>query len=956
MSTTQAGVVLRHIRGLTVAGTAAQMTDRQLLERFTAARDQAAFETLVRRHGPLVWGVCRRYLREAHDVEDAFPATFCALAQKARSIRRLESVGGWLYQVACNAARKARSRAATRSLHERQAGDRLTADPLDELTGRELLAALDEELRRLPERCRVPLVLCYLEGKTRDEAARELGWTLGTLKRRLEQGRACLRARLERRGLAFSALLGAGVVAAAVPAGLAASTARVALLAAVTPTSLPQLVASAVAGAGRKVMASALLVVAFLAVGTGLMLLPSAGPDAPPPRDDGEAPEVVRKTEVAPAPQAEEKKEQRITGRVLDPDGKPAAGAKVFYLRSPAPGSSAAPARQADRAVPAFEASTDQDGRFSFTAPADGGRLFVTAPGRGPAWVLKPGRLEDNPLRLARDDVAVTGRVLDLQGQPVPGAVVRVHALKAPSEGTLERWLEAIKVNRDGMQTESTHLGMFAHGDLPHFFPPVMTDSAGRFQIKGIGRERVASLIIEAPTIETREVNVVTRPGFTAANVRRFTDPPGDERLIYYPPVFDYSAGPGRVVSGVVRDKLTRKPVAGAVVRLSENVLIANPLYFIKATTDPEGKYRLSGLPRKLRELRRNEIVVLPPEGEPYLALSRGLAESDTRPEVLDFDLSRGVWLGGQVKDKVTGRGVPSRLGYFVFGDGSNDPELRSLYIPPMAGMALRTDRDGRFRIVAAPHRGMIAARAQEDGKDHYRIGIGADRIEGGQKNAEGFLFGHTFPHTAYSGDFETLAEVKPTPGAETIRCDLVLDPGRTVTVQVRMPDGKPLAGTRAHGQLARAWWSEDQLPAEFNVYGLDPGRSRTVLLRHEGKNLVARCEIAREERGPVVATLQPAAGLTGRVLDDDGRPVAEASIMLLVRADKEGALELDRRSIATDADGRFRIDGLLPGLIYSARVRAPDRPLRQSLFDGVTLGPGESKDLGTVRPKKLGQ
>ena len=193
MTSAQAGIVLRHIRGLAARQPAAQVPDGQLLERFTNSNDTTAFEALLDRHGAMVLGVCRRLLRDANDVEDAFQATFCILAQKACSVRRQESVAGWLYQVACNAALKARARAATRQRHERQAGSRPPADPLNELTGRELLTALDEELHRIPERLRAPLVLCYLEGRTRDEAARELGLALGTLKHRLEEGKAALR-------------------------------------------------------------------------------------------------------------------------------------------------------------------------------------------------------------------------------------------------------------------------------------------------------------------------------------------------------------------------------------------------------------------------------------------------------------------------------------------------------------------------------------------------------------------------------------------------------------------------------------------------------------------------------------------------------------------------------------------------------------------------------------------
>jgi RNA polymerase sigma factor (sigma-70 family) len=932
MASAQTHPVLRHIRGLTVAEDA----DRQLLERFVTAREEAAFAGLVRRHGPLVMGVCRRVLHDPDDAEDAFQATFLALARRAGSVGRRAALGTWLYQVAYYAALRVRKRTASRRQRERKAPPRQQADPLAEVTGRELLTVLDEELQRLPERLRAPLVLCYLQGRTRDEAAHELGWSLGTFKRRLEQGRAGLHARLSRRGISLGALLAGGLAAGAVSSARAAAVARAALVAAGARASLSPLLL-------------AVVISSLIAVGAGLLAYHGAGAAAATP-DANSAPQVAPAKEAAPArAAAQENKEQLVSGRVLDPDGKPAAGANVYYLRSLAPGEYMR-VRFADRPRPKPEAVTDQDGRFSFPARADKGQLFVTAPGYGPAWVLKPGRLDDNPLRLARDDVTISGRVLDLQGQPVAGATIRVRALKAPLDGTLDKWLGAVKTGRDGMSAENSHLGRFSHVDLPHFFPPVTTDRDGRFQIKGSGRDRVVALIVESPAIETRQIQVVTRPGVAAFNA---PDQWGEERLTYYPPTFNHAAAPGRVVSGVVRDKQTGKPVAGATVRLSEDASPSlNPVYFIRTTTDREGRYRLTGLPQKLLTPVRNDIIVLPPDDEPYLALRTGLPENDARPAVYNFDLPRGVWLEGQVKDKATGHGVPARLGYFIFGNGARDAELQALYIPPMPGLAHFTDRDGKFRIVAAPYRGMIGARLIGDASDHYRVGMGADAIEGRKKEAGDFSF-DTYPHTASAGEFETLAEVKPEAGAKSVRCDLLLDPGRTVTVRVRGPDGKPLAGVQAHGQFARQWWEREKLPAEFPVYGLGPGEGRTLLLRHEGKQLVGRCEIKADERGPVVAALQPAASVAVKVVGDAGRPVAGAEITVYFRQAKDGPRELHSRDFHTGADGFFRIEGLMPGLIYSADVRPAASSYLRSIFDGLTLRPGEAKDLGTVKPKK---
>lgn len=184
--------------------------DGQLLERFVHQRDEAAFAELVARHGPLVFGLCRRLLGHVQDAEDVFQATFLVLARKAATIRRPQSLSCWLHGVAYRLALKARAETQRRRSHE-QLAQPLGATADVDLSWREVCGLLDEELQRLPEKQRLPLVLCYLEGLTQDEASGRLGWPRGTLKRRLEAGRERLRLRLTHRGVT----LGAGLFAVA---------------------------------------------------------------------------------------------------------------------------------------------------------------------------------------------------------------------------------------------------------------------------------------------------------------------------------------------------------------------------------------------------------------------------------------------------------------------------------------------------------------------------------------------------------------------------------------------------------------------------------------------------------------------------------------------------------------------------------------------------------------------
>jgi RNA polymerase sigma factor (sigma-70 family) len=203
--------------------------DPELLDRYAHGHDQAAFAVLVRRYGPLVLGVARRQVADPHRADDVFQATFLALARSAAVLGGRPAVANWLYTVALRQARKARGRDARRQSAELSAPARPEgADPLAEITGRELLRVVDEELARLPDRLRLPVLLCCVQGLSRDEAARRLGWSDGSVKGRLERGRRRLAARLAARGLAPSAMVLAPLAAVAVPPDLAARTAELA--------------------------------------------------------------------------------------------------------------------------------------------------------------------------------------------------------------------------------------------------------------------------------------------------------------------------------------------------------------------------------------------------------------------------------------------------------------------------------------------------------------------------------------------------------------------------------------------------------------------------------------------------------------------------------------------------------------------------------------------------------
>jgi RNA polymerase sigma factor (sigma-70 family) len=263
--------VIRHLRRAVLLRPGDGPTDAQLLESFLTRRDEAAFEALLLRHGPMVLGVCRRLLGNPEDAEDAFQATFLVLVRKGVSIRPRDLVGNWLYGVAYRTAMKARAMNAKRREKERRAGEMPRSEPPEEGTQEELLARLDYELSRLPEKYRVPVILCELEGRSRREVACLLGLPEGTLSWRLAQAKKLLARRLSLYGtVAVAALLAEGAASACLPAALRAATVKAVLSAGAVPAQILALTE----GVMKAMLLTKLKVTACFAM---LMLLAGAG-------------------------------------------------------------------------------------------------------------------------------------------------------------------------------------------------------------------------------------------------------------------------------------------------------------------------------------------------------------------------------------------------------------------------------------------------------------------------------------------------------------------------------------------------------------------------------------------------------------------------------------------------------------------------------------------------------
>ena len=317
---------LRRLLGNRSGGT---LTDARLLEDFVRRHDEAAFEVLVWRHSTMILNLCQRLLHDTHQAEDAFQATFLVFARKAHSIRQSETVAAWLYKVAYRIAVRVRTRAAKHVVREAALDNLPGRDAGDELLWLDLRPILDEEIDRLPEKYRAPFVLCYLQGHTNEEAARQLGCPKGTILSRLARGRERLRLRLVRRGIALTVtglatLVIHNAALATVPAALVTDTARAASVFAAGNAAAAPVSAAVVAlteGVLRtmfltklKLATAALLTLALVGTATALWTREVLAQKAPSSNEDRSAIQPA-KTDVPPSAPATPASE--VTGKVV---------------------------------------------------------------------------------------------------------------------------------------------------------------------------------------------------------------------------------------------------------------------------------------------------------------------------------------------------------------------------------------------------------------------------------------------------------------------------------------------------------------------------------------------------------------------------------------------------------------------------------------------------------------
>jgi RNA polymerase sigma factor (sigma-70 family) len=921
MATAQLGTVVRHIRNLAADPKMSEQTDGALLRAFLSGNDPAAFEALLRRHGPMVLRVCRRTLGHVHDAEDALQATFLVLAQQATSIRKKESLASWLHGVAYRMATHAKRAAARRRGHESRVSPTPPRDPALSAAWQEIQVLLDDEIGSLPETLRAPFVYCCLENKSCAEVAQQLGLEEGTVWKRLSRARKLLQQRLTRRGVAIAAVLAAAAVGgndtlAAVPRALVGPTVKAAAQVtagqplAGAPVSAKVL--TLVEGVNQAMFLSKcksaivlLLGIGIVGVGLGLAALRSAGADPTPP--------ARKAPQDAAAERPKDAKDVvKVRGRVLDPDGKPFAGAKL-YLGSDRPREATYPVR----------ATSGDDGRFEFTfarveldksdADALPPLVLAVAEGHGCNWVNVSPAAEELTLRLVKDQ-SISGRILDADGKPVASAKLTVKGVAVAKGTNRSRFVDTIP---HGGDLRDKFTGGWA-GPLPGQ-PAVLTTGAdGRFQLAGVGPDRVVGLHLEGPAIATADLGVTTGAAV------------------------DHLAAASRPIRGVVRDKDTGKPLAGVTLFLEYWV---NPNYqetrWGKAVTDKEGRYELLGLAKA----PQYHLAMKPADS---LYFQRTVDVQDPPgldPLTADIDLVQGaVMVRGKVTDKEGKPVAQARVDYHPLYANPNINKLPGFWKPRSEAT---TGPDGSYSLTVLRGQGvlgvvgpnpdayMTAMVTLQERKDFFKVPLVWDREEGYLTPAVG---NNAAGAPLVQDDYNALVLLEPSETDLALAKDVILERPQERKGRVVGPDGEPIAGVTVSGLWPKWHVIETLQGAEFTVRGLNPRATRQLTFHHKDKNLgFFLKQLPDEKSGPLTVKLQPCGSVSGRLVDQDGQPVAGVRL--------PGRLG-NSQEITTDKEGRFHAEGLVPGVEY--HVMRPK--VIATVLVTVVVEPGKNKDLGDLK------
>lgn len=708
-----------------------------------------------------------------------------------------------------------------------------------------------------------------------------------------------------------------------------------------------------------------------------LLILPALGPSALAQTASDSAPAAgqtrpaARQANAAQAvPIAALPAEAEITvrGVVLRPDGTPAAGAVVRAAALAEWSAWGLPVAK-DLKSPLSETTADSQGRFSIGFPRypfgdvsafdehwndiyKRTQIAASLTGFGPAWVTYGGIDASQPLTLRLvEDLPLRGRVIDLEGRPIAGTSVKVSAPQAAKEDDLSQWSAGIKAG-EAPDTIRQKVPLSVESRLIGTPTAVTTDADGRFEIHGLGRERVVLLKFAGEQVAYREAQAATRDMETLQQRSGF-DFEGKDPV--FGATFTFSAEPARTVEGIIKDAKTGAPLPGVSV---ESYMLVNYPFgkygVLQATTDKDGRFRLIGMPKG----DGNRLSIIPSDQQPYFMRRVDVPDPvGLGPVPMEIDLHRGIWITGRVTDGATGAPVPAvRMLYFPFRTNEFAQRTPEFASNVFADFEARQERfqsrgDGTYRVVGLPGRAIVGA---ESILRSYRWGVGYADIRAPKYEKSDLLDTYRSPMLPGPTWPTMVKEINPPADTGPVTVDFALDPGQSLRVHVQGPDGKPITGLEIHGLSSRGDVEKTD-DSELTVTNLGPDEQRPLFFRHAEKRIgrVMRVGPAELAAGEITVQLQPEAYVVGRLLDEEGEPLSGAEIEA---SGVPFAFATRLEAVGADADGRFRAV-LIPGCRYSLGGRPHRREINDFTIErDLAIEPGETRDLGTLKFDRKGK
>jgi hypothetical protein len=560
-------------------------------------------------------------------------------------------------------------------------------------------------------------------------------------------------------------------------------------------------------------------------------------------------------------------------------------------------------------------------------------------------------KVSETILRLGKDDVAITGRILNLEAKPVAGAIVRVYRIgKKNNADELSRWVEdqlqwlKSSGHHYVMDPEST----LQSAELAEESMSATTGADGRFRISGVGRDRAVVLDIQGPGVEHRRVWAVTLAKPPQALTGRTTG--------LYGPTFEHLARPAKPISGTVRDKKTGQPVAGVrIIGRVPHMGYARGGSPVETITDAKGNYQLDGLSKD----KQYAITADTSSGMTYVPEEIVLEDTEgLRPLTAVFTLDRASLAEGRLIDRDTGKPVQGYVSYFLLPGNERLLRFQPWARGELAHLILHgqmVGNDGRFKFLVPPGPGVVCALG-ERGTFLRALVSAEDARSGVGKLAMNVEYEEV--HAIMPMNADAYRVIRPGLEPERLTFDLELVQGRRVSGTIVGPDGQPAAGVRGVELIRPIRIQVEEQTGSFTATGIDPRIPQTLVFYQVERGLAGRIEIKGGASEPVTVRLQPWGRLKGRLVEPEGKPLTNVFVDL-TWVDGEGkrhSLSTGplAKPVAVDGEGRFLVEGVVPGLTFRLSVLEggkkgpPFLILHQS--DDISAKANETKDLGEMK------